>query len=454
MGFFLVIKKMWKIYTIFLLTYWGTILLDYLGFSIVAGVLLLCGAVYLYICFYRISGSFVDFRAILSLFWLGGLGISVMRLSHLQDEWTTMSWLSFGLFYLLFLVAYELMLSWLAVRKPAKPPKKEHSPQDMLVRLYQAILITAAVTYATFIVEVIIIGYIPVFADFPHAYDSFHVTGIHYITVSCMFVHSLTLIYCMIQGSLPRGRQLLYISLANIMALSVPILCITKFQLALAFVLPVIIYLLMMKAKNIPWKKVLRLLVAIGAVLIAGAIFMTLQRNYEPGYLDDIFEMRYSMPTMIQYAYMYIANNYSNFNALTEAMASGAGQYAFGMKQLFPVFALTGLKFVYPKLVNYPNFVTKTELNTLTLIYDAYYDFGLLGVIGFAIILGCVCAWIFYRVKKGTNPIRFLLYGQIAMYLMLSFFSAWFTVPTTWFWFALTLVLYIWVRIPVKERVE
>ena len=143
---------------------------------------------------------------------------------------------------------------------------------------------------------------------------------------------------------------------------------------------------------------------------------------------------------------MYIANNYSNFNCLTQALQQGLVEHTFGLKQLFPVFALTGLKFVSPALVAFEMPVTIKELNTLTLIYDAYYDFGLIGVFLFGLILGAVCAALTQKIRKSSNPILYLFYAQLALYLALSFFSSWFTVPTTWFWFALTGALYLYVK--------
>ena len=41
-------------------------------------------------------------------------------------------------------------------------------------------------------------------------------------------------------------------------------------------------------------------------------------------------------------------------------------------------------------------------------------------------------------VQRGKNPVAYLFYGQIAMYLILSFFTTWFSNPTTWFWLVLT----------------
>ena len=40
--------------------------------------------------------------------------------------------------------------------------------------------------------------------------------------------------------------------------------------------------------------------------------------------------------------------------------------------------------------------------------------------------------------KKVRNPIAYLFYAQIAVYLSLSFFTTWFSNPTTWFYLAVT----------------
>ena len=121
---------------------------------------------------------------------------------------------------------------------------------------------------------------------------------------------------------------------------------------------------------------------------------------------------------------------------------------------LFPVFALTGLKFVFPSLVAYPNFITKTELTTLTMFYDSYYDFGVPGVFVFACLIGTFAGAVNQRVKKDQNPIIYLLYGQVAIYLGLSFFTTWFSNATTWFWFAMTFIMYLFVGYRKREKDE
>ncbi len=299
-------------------------------------------------------------------------------------------------------------------------------------------------SFSAFIVIALKLGFIPLFATFTHAYNTFRMTGVSYFMVSQMFVPALSMIYLLDGGWERRNKKsLIILGVCNLIAILIPVLCISKFQLAMSVMLPVLLLLLM--RPQIPVKYIVTGGGSLVVLFGVAAIVMTMTRNYEPGYLNSIFEMKYeSMPLMFQYVYMYIANNYANFNELIMAIGNGEIAFAWGMKELFPVFALTGLKFLVPELVHFPIAVTKEELNTLTLIYDAYYDFGVAGVVLFAAVLGIACAKLRKMTQKRCNPIAYLFYAQIAMYVMLSFFSAWFTVPTTWFWLVLTGMMYFY----------
>lgn len=131
---------------------------------------------------------------------------------------------------------------------------------------------------------------------------------------------------------------------------------------------------------------------------------------------------------------MYIANNYDNFNCMVEVLPG----HSFGMKGLFPLWALTGLKFFFPQLINYPIYVDKKELTTLTLFYDAYYDFGWIGVLVFSCLLGLAAYLLVVKLREMRNPMGYLLYAQLGAYLMLSFFTTWFSNTTTWFYLIVT----------------
>lgn len=184
-------------------------------------------------------------------------------------------------------------------------------------------------------------------------------------------------------------------------------------------------------------------------VIIPVYLILTVARSHDVVYLNGIFEMKWEhMPIFITQPYMYIANNYDNFNCLVESLTT----HSMGMKGLFPLWALTGLKFFFPQLINFPIFVDKKELTTLTMFYDAYYDFGWIGVLVFSCLLGFVAYLLVVKLREMHNPMGYLLYAQMGAYLMLSFFTTWFSNTTTWFYLIVTGILAVYYHISEHRR--
>ncbi|WP_320953565.1 O-antigen polymerase, partial [Enterocloster bolteae] len=222
-----------------------------------------------------------------------------------------------------------------------------------------------------------------------------------------------------------------------VLSLAVPVLCVSRFQLILAVGMAAFTYISMSGTFSLVYVGVLM------ACMIPAYLLLTVMRSHSVEYLNGIFEMKNShMPIFITQPYMYIANNYDNFNCLVEQLES----HSFGLRMLFPVWALTGLKFLFPVLVSFPLFVTKKELTTLTLFYDAYYDFGIFGMVLLGALLGAACYFLVRRRRKMSCPAGHVIYAQIAMYMMLSFFTTWFSNPATWFYLAVTGIIYMYVK--------
>ena len=212
----------------------------------------------------------------------------------------------------------------------------------------------------------------------------------------------------------------------------IPILCVSRFQFILSIMLATVSYVVINRGRS-QW-----VLCLAGIGILPVYLILTVARSHGIEYLNSIFEMKYNLPVFVGQPYIYVANNYDNFNALVVNL----NKFAFGMKGLFPVWALSGMKFVYPHLVDYPIFVTKTELTTLTLFYDAYYDFWVIGVAVFSAVLGLISYLMENELKEYTNPILIVVYAQVVLYLSLSFFTTWFSNPTTWFYLVVTTLVY------------
>ena len=409
------------------------------GWNYLSGAVMIIGAVSLYLIQYVRTGHFFNFPGLFSLFFIGGEGVACFKLSQLSaPNWSLKTWISIFIVYAGFMIGYAAALRIKApksgvLKRIADADRRKIDDKVCEKRLFACISVVFIISSACFMFEAIKLGFIPFFSDEPHAYSYFHISGVHYFTVTCVMVLPLTVIYFW-NNRKPGIVKLIVLIIVNLAALLIPILCVSRFQLMLSVLLAVCVYASL--NKNFKWYYIL----VAAAAIVPLYVVLTIARNHDVEYLNSIFEMKNaSTPIFITQPYMYIANNYENFNCLVEQLP----EYTYGLRMLFPVFALTGLKFVFPQLVSFPLYITKEELTTVTLIYDAYYDFGVIGVALFGILLGIACGLLWRIVRRSANPVSFLFYGQIAMYLVFSFFTTWFSNPTTWFWLVITLILYI-----------
>ena len=398
-----------------------------------SGIILIVEAVYLYVHWVRESGSFVELRALFTLAWVGGQGISCLKLSTLQDTWSYITWLSFFVIYIAFGIGYEWGRKYSRVegKEPEKNKKKAN-------RLFRCIMLLLVVSAGCFVIEIIRIGYIPVFSDEPYSYSYFRMSALHYLhycAISCILIPGLTVLWKKIDSEESKWRNGAII-IANIVAFAVPFLYVSRFQFLFEIGVAAVIYILINKNMR------KRTLVLLGLMVCAAYVVITLSQKRDAIYLNNVFKMKYThMPVFLTQPYIYIANNYDNFDCLVKNLP----KFSYGLRMLFPFVSLTGLKFVMPNLVPATVYLTSTELTTFTMFYDAYYDFGVIGVFVIALLIGVVAKVIIDIIKKSDNPVVYLLYGQIAVYLALAFFTTWFSSPATWFWLIITGMIYCYV---------
>lgn len=410
-------------------------LLSRTGLYALSGIVQIIVALYLYIKECRYSKSLVNLRGIFSLAFVGGEGLSAIKLSHLAKPWSNTTWiclcLAFGCFYIMF-EWLERYLGNPYKNKEARVIEKsnENSNEN---RLYICIVMLAIISVIAFNVEAIKLGFIPFFLrGVPHAYSYFHISGVHYFTVSCILVPSLSIIYLSEEKDLTAVKWV-FLVFANIVAMLIPILCVSRFQFMFAVLMAFVTLLILKRDKIKPLY-----FIAVVLIIVPVYLLLTVARSHNVEYLNGIFEMKYNLPIFITQPYIYIANNYDNLDTLIKELP----KHSFGLKGLFPLWALSGLKFIYPKLVDFPIFVNKTELTTVTLFYDAFYDFGIIGVGVFSAILGAVSFFFEKWIRSTRHAVFYMIYAQWFVYLALSFFTTWFSNPATWFYFIVTAVIF------------
>jgi oligosaccharide repeat unit polymerase len=417
-------------YGTYMLAFFVSYIASLAGLYYISGIVLILEAAYLYVHLAREMQNLTELRALFTLAWVGGQGLACLKLSKLQSDWSYITWLCFFLIYIGFGIGYE----W--GRKYSLDEVKEIGKDEGKARrLFVCIVGLCVISLVCFTIEAVLLGFIPLFSDKPHAYSYFHISGVHYFTISCILIPAITILYLK-TGSVSGMKKKCILAAANVTAAAIPFLCVSRFQLLFAVGFAVVTYLMVNR------KMRLRTMVLIVLALLPVYVVLTVFRHHDVAYLNGIFEMKFEkMPIFITQPYMYVANNFENFNCMVVQLS----KHTWGVRMLFPVFALTGLKFVFPALTASPIFLTKPELTTLTMFYDAYYDFGIVGVFLFAVLLGAAAKWMMRVVKKSDNPVSYLFYGQMAIYLGLAFFTTWFSNATTWFWLILTGMMYLYV---------
>ena len=416
----------------YIIAYLASYLCARAGQFVLSGLILILTAIALYVSDYLKTESLINLRGLFALSFVGGEGVSCLKLSYIQTDWANETWLSFFLAFMAFYLLYEI-----AGRYTPKFLKNASFREIRPERFYSMILIITGVSLAAFLIEASILGFVPLFVqNTPHAYSYFHISGVHYFTVLCVLVPAFSVIWILDmrekERTITRGNRI-WLIVVNVIALAIPVLCVSRFQLFSAIIMAVFAYLL--KVRRLPWKWILPL-----ALVIAGSyLLLSAARSHGAEYLNSVFEMKINLPVDISRIYIYIANNYDNFDCLVKQIEG----YTWGLHQLYPVFALTGLKFVFPELTFFPFYLTKPELTTLTLIYDFYYDFGIAGVFAGTALVAALCFGTEYLVRIRKDNAAGMLYVQLALYMLLAFFTTWFSNPTTFFYFAVTIIGYL-----------
>ncbi len=470
-------KTEWFKLGIYTAAYVMSFVLGEAGLSAPSGLCLIFAAAFLYLSEYRRTASLLNLRGLLALGLLGGEGIARFQLSRLSTDWTLETWLSFYLFYLIFDLSAQLADHTGAIRSARSGDDADRSascsgvPDPLAstaslkvrevgvvrgrtavgegagpdLRFFRyAILGLLCTSWAAFLFEARRLGFVPLFTvDTPHAYSYFHVKGVHYFTTLAVLTPAVSMLYLAARRKHGLRADVLAL-LGLLLPIILTILMVSRFQFMISVILAVFVALLSGRRYKL-WQLLLLL-----ALMIAAYVFITIERAHSVEYLNGIFEMKDpSTPIFITQPYMYIANNYDNFNVMTRELTV----HAHGLRMLYPFVTLSGIKFFVPSLAQgFPLFVTKEELTTVTMLYDAWYDFGLSGIAVFALVLGLVSGRVTRTCRKDQNPFSVLLYAQLAFYYLVSFFTTWFSNPATWFYLGISFLLYLAYACTVRKR--
>ena len=320
------------------------------------------------------------------------------------------------------------------------------------------------VSFVSFIIEVAVLKFIPLFSfGTPHAYSTFHIFGIHYITTLYFLMPGLAILNLSDRAHTVRPRVLLIFSVVyavvmSLMLVSRALLIMTVVMAGLAYIMRAhsrlcdFVELTPMIKKgaslNNLWGKKYIVPVVILICFIGLYISITVLRSHSVSYLNDIFEMKENTPIFITQPYMYLTQGFENLNYLV----THNERFTFGRRTLAPLFSLLRTKKYFPLVTEAPFYQIKLELTSKPIIYDLYYDFSMIGTFIIMFIIGYIVKKIEIKNYKEDNIYYNLFFCLICYYLLFSFFQSYLSLLDTWFYLIFTYLLYIMSKLKKAKK--
>lgn len=410
----------------------------FLKLNVIASIIMILLAIFLYFLEIRSSKRVINVRGLFALGFIGGFGLSLLKLSKLSQDYSMLTFIAvyiayFSLYFGVFLKNIKQNRTFTNIQNE-KLKKRDSTflPQEILI------IVLLVVTFVSFTVEVVILKFIPLFTlATPHAYSTFHVFIIHYITTFYAFIPCFALCNYFVEPERKNSRVFIIVSYTYVVIMA--LLMVSRSQLILSIVLSLFIIVINKTKKTGKFvfnKKILIVASLFIVAFLALYLIITVSRAHNVEYLNGIFEMKNEkMPIFITQPYMYIAHNFENLNY----MINNIFRLTFGRRILYPFFTLTFIKKFFPIVVDSPYYIIKEELSTVTIIYDFYYDFGLVGVAVFCFIIGYVGKALedkAYNVVMLDEPEKnnyiLILFSLYCYFMLFSFFQTYFSLTDTW----------------------
>lgn len=148
--------------TVYLICYGAGMLFASSAHYYLSGACLMAAAVYLYFYDYRRTGNPLHLRALFSLFWVGGEGISCLKLSRLQTDWSLETWAVFFVAFTAFWTVFHFLTPGEGQTGQISGGEKRLTLGAEDSRgLFEVILILTAVSFCAFLLEAAVLGYVP-----------------------------------------------------------------------------------------------------------------------------------------------------------------------------------------------------------------------------------------------------------------------------------------------------
>lgn len=457
-------------------------------------------ALYFFFVFFCCDRNYLDIRAIFPAVWQCTVGLAALRLTEYQEQWQAATWVCLILAYVVFQIgacAGGLCGGCLCgLAPPARFRRADWQIHEN--RLFWICVCVTLIGLACFIINILIRGYVPFLESRTNmnAYVTFY-TRFQIFSTAEVCISPLCY-YCLKTQRLPVWKRVVLICCILYSTFLYPILVVSRgVFLTAALMLTCAVFYLNKR----------RFWILVACVVVAAGVYggCSILRGYSNDQLNEFFEPAEvqigvpasdavsqtggtEIPTAASapvseaapeeavpipppspeqgdippeenagktfvlspkwaFVYSYLTVSHDNLNEAVKYTDT----FTHGIRQLEPFNVLLRLSGLQDAIDNAPRYLVREHLNTVDLIGDAYYDFGIPGV------AVCMFLWsfLFGIVQQvyfqGQKPFALLALGNVLTPVALCFFDPWMSEFSFWMYWGLTLLMLFASAVPAKK---
>ena len=371
------------------------------------------------VSFYKKETDIFSPGRLFILVWSFALGLTNLKLSRHQIEWSFFSWLMLFVTLFSFLTGVFIVYvinsgKQLKTIKSIRSIAFNSSLDNRLLFNYIIVLFIGYII--SYIISYLVIGYVPVFTRFPGLYrGNWGIFGFGLLIQAFpSLILMIILYYFIVKGH--KGKKFL---LANLFLIVFTTYALLLQRYYIIFAIIVCAAILYYGSKFFRLRNVFIILSIMFSVIYSMS-YIRLSTTILH-YLYYLSDMKYSLKyAMFTEPYMYIVMNLENFaNAVDKLQHFTYGLFTFDF-----VFALSGIKHPIAEYLNLSKFpdLISSSFNTFTMFFIYYRDFGIIGLGIIPLILGILFSSAYYKMRITPNINTISIYSIFVFVILFSFF--------------------------------
>jgi len=351
--------------------------------------------------------------------WSFAIGITQLKLSTFQKNWTMFSWIMLMLTLLSFIAGLFIVYSLNADKniKSVKEIRKIMSSKTIDVDLLYKILLIAFLLYLiSYLISFLIMGFIPAFSPRPEIRTQWTgVFAVGLITHGLPPIMFFASIFFLFEKKSKKRRRVVF--LIAFLTFFLNLLVLHRFDIV--YWLVVFLAYLYYSTEKLKFSYLLLIILFLVGMVWGISTFRASK------FIANIIYHTSGMKFSVKYAiftepYMYFAMNVENFIHGVEKY----NKFTLGYFTFNPLLSLIQLKHPleeYMMIAKYPHLIT-ANYNTYTMFFEWYRDFGIFGLAFIPFLWGIIISSTYYKVRENPSLPAIVVYGGFLFVIIFSFF--------------------------------